>query len=358
MQFKDVSVPSIYQSSADFRFFLRWFSEALTPLKYNIENMADLYDPLRCPANLLWMLADTMGFRYDDRLPVAYNRLVLLYFMAMIRNRGSINGMTLAAEVNLAQLSVLKYGEQNSILYDRLEDVSIPVNAVSVIPHTPEGYIDVIYFSTEEPVDVCIDYVRPVGMYVNVQPGVAVHADAKISIDARLTNISDARAAGLHDNITHVSHYTRYDFASIQKTDWPNAQSGVRYPGQEPTENRDSNNSYYRNSEYEQSPTQELGPGYRTLYSLQLCNNEHIVQSLLPNIFGLGYGPTAQEPVELPDDEYLPDVSDAPRVWNLRYDKVFDELVSRDVVTVDGGTPVAPEPAVNPVMAQLGDALQ
>ena len=76
MRFENISVPEIYKSSSDFRFFLNWFALALTRIKYDTEHMIDLYDPQRCPENLLWMLGDTVGFKYDDRLPASYNRLV------------------------------------------------------------------------------------------------------------------------------------------------------------------------------------------------------------------------------------------------------------------------------------------
>ena len=173
MQIRDVSVPDVYTDSADFRFFLQWFEAALTKVHYDTENGSDLYDPLRCPAHLLWMLADTMGYKYDDRLPTSFNRFVLLYFMSMIRNRGSKDGVTLAAEANLKQFDielvagtgyVNKDGETvepKDILYDRLEDTSIPVNSVVVTPHTSDGYIDVVYFSDRVPIDACIEYVRP-----------------------------------------------------------------------------------------------------------------------------------------------------------------------------------------------------
>ena len=109
MNIQNVSVPEIYKSSQDFRFFLKWFARCLAQIQYDTENVVDLYDSLRCKTELLWMLADTMGYKYDDRLPPAYCRLVLLYFMSIIRNRGSKDGVTLAAEVNLAQFNIINY---------------------------------------------------------------------------------------------------------------------------------------------------------------------------------------------------------------------------------------------------------
>ena len=84
MRLKDIPAPEIYTSSADFRTFLNWFDTSLEKVQYDTENMADLYDPLRCPEDLLWVLADTMGYKLYDRHPATFKRLVLLYFMSMI----------------------------------------------------------------------------------------------------------------------------------------------------------------------------------------------------------------------------------------------------------------------------------
>lgn len=364
MQLSDIPVPEIYRTSSDFRFFLNWFSTALLKIQRDTERLPDLYDPLRCPSWLLWMLADTIGFKYDDRLPTAYNRLVILYFMSMIRNRGSKDGVTLAAEVNLAQFNILDYGKEKDILYNRLEDTSIPINAAYVTPHTAEGYIDIVYFSTQLPVDACIEYVRPLGMYINARPGVRFDARTKISIDARLTHIADAENTRMnqqghewgHTWVTHVGHYSRADFARMQKPSY--ATQPQRKTG--PYDARNQQHVYYRNSQSEGTYNRSIDPGYRSLYSLQVCNNEHIYKSLIKPIFGLGYTPTADE--AFAGDTPLPPTADTPKTWNLRYDKTHDEYetpLPLDVYTVepDGSTYIAPKPAVNPIMTQLGDAI-
>lgn len=350
MNFKDISVPEVYKESRDFRFFLEWFSTCLTKVKYDTENAFDLYDPLRCPDWLLWMLGDTMGFRYDDRLPVAFNRLVLMYFMSMIRNKGSKDGVTLAAETNLAQFSIIEQGEEKDILYNRLEDTSVPVNSVYVTPHTDKGYIDVVYFSLEKPVDACIEYVRPLGMYLFQHAGVRFDARTKISVDARLTNTNDL---GVSIGPTHVGHYRREDYASMQKMrDEREHEIGNDY-GRHPV--------YYRNSEAEGNTDPSINPGYRALYSLQLCNNEQIVKSLVGDeIFSLGYGPQ-DVGVTYPDDYLRPPYKEEP-VWNLRYNRKLDERITsqKDVTVVDDDRTkdiLHPQPAPNPRMTKLGDAI-
>lgn len=356
MNFDNVSIPDVYLSeSSDFRFFLRWIQTCLTQIDYDTVNFIDLYDPLRCPSKLLWMLGDTMGFKYDDRFNPAYNRLILLYFMSMIRHKGSKTGVMLAAEVNLAQFSVLASGQSNTILDDRLEDTSIPVNSVYVTPQVDKGYIEVVYFSTKLPLDACIEYVRPLGMYLFQYPGVRCDARTKISIDARLTNIEDIY---MSLGPTHVGHYRREDYARMQKTDSDTI----------PDYNHKRSNVYYRNIPYEKEPDPRINPGYRAVYSLQLCNNENIVKSLLDPIFSLGFGPSSID-VVYPDDYRVPPYVDRPinqvehpatEAWNLRLDKELEASISSDVYTNDDNRTesiIHPRPAVNPPMYRIGDAI-
>lgn len=409
MNIKDISVPEVYKESADFRFFLRWFEWCLTKVHHDTENFFDLYDPLRCPQWLLWMLGDTMGYKYDDRLSAAFNRLVLVYFMSMIRYKGSKDGVTLAAEVNLAQFNLQEYAKEKDILNNRLEDTSIPINSVYVNPHVSEGYIDVVYFSNKIPIDACIEYVRPVGMYLFQHAGVRMDARDKITIDARLTNTNNL---GMSIGPTHVGHYSRRDYASLQRMkdtdlsdnhvyvdDVEGMGRNLRKEGQKNKNLSDTRrNVWYRNSEYEGDFDEDINPGYRALYSLQLCNNEHIFHSLIPSnaengdnadgtkkkIFGIGYNPqdVSVDYTYEPDWDEIPDVDLEPtgsyddpknriRPWNLRVDTEREEgaspyIESPDVYTVEkppygdrakSQDYAHPKPAVNPIMGVVGDAI-
>lgn len=340
MRVSDIPIPEVYRESSDFRFFLKWFDAALDKVRFDTENIVDLFDPQRCPENLLWMLAETMGYKYDDRLPAAFCRLVLLYFMSMIRYKGSKNGVTLAAEVNLAQHSIINYGKEKSILNNRLEDTSIPVNAVYVTSHTPEGYIEVVYFSDKKPIDACIEYVRPLGMYCFQHAGVVFNARNKIVIDARLTNVNDSDVT---EKMTRVGHYSREDYARLQKMQ--NEQQ------QEINPEHIRHKAWKRNSEFEVEPT--VDAGYRAMYSLQLSNNEHITKSLFTEpIFDLGYEP--QDVVIEPYHDLQPN-------WNLLYNQTNEPDYHYDVITLDeerSEYSTRPRPAVNPIMAQVGDAME
>lgn len=348
MKFTDIPVPEIYKQSADFRFFLKWIELNLSEIQYATDHLIDLLDPLRCPSNLLWLLGDTCGYKYDERASVAFNRLVILYFARLIRNRGSRSGVILAAQINLDQFNLEEYAKENPQLEERLDDTSVPVNSVSVTKNTKYGYLDIVYYSEKIPTDICIEYVRPLGMYCFQHAGVSVNARTKVSVDARLTDLNDGN---LQPGPTFIAHYRREDYARLQKyLDPESMELAPRRP------------VYQRNMKYEKEPTSPefLNPGYRSLFSLQISNNEHIVKALLPSlggpdpIFSLGYGPQDVETV-YPDD-YLK--RDDDPMYNLRLDKQLEESFTPQVYTIEEAKSVIePKPAVNPVMSHLGDAI-
>lgn len=294
MDILSIPVPAVYrEESADFRFFQKWFALALSKVQYDTEEFFDLFDPLRCPQNLLWMLGDTMGYKYDDRMSPAFNRLALVYFMSMIRLKGSKDGVTLSAQVNLDQFHLQDEASKKDILNNRLEDTSIPSNAVYVQPHVEEGYIDLVYFSDRVPTDVCTEYTRPVGMYLVPHAGVRYDAKAYLSVDARLTNTKDLK---ISIGPTHVGHYNHDDYSRMQRLqrrdisgdhviDTQDQARDSRTPAPKLTDTRDP--VWYRNSEYEVDPNESINPGYRALYSLQLSNPESTTRSLLNGISNL-----------------------------------------------------------------------
>lgn len=353
MQIKDIPVPEIYKESQDFRFFLKWFDYALTKIQYDTNNLMDLYDPLRCPKDLLWMLGDTMGYKYDDRpeLCAAFNRFAMLYFMSLIKNKGSKTGVTLAAEVNLKQKDINAYGKENDINFDRLEDTSIPVNSVYVESNVEDGYIDVVYFTDEKPVDSCIEYVRPLGMYCFQYAGVRIDSTTKISVDARLANANDVLG---EIGSTRVGHYSRNDYARLQHmTNEPKQANNLK-------DTRAL--AWKRSSTAETEPT--MNAGYRALSSLQLANNEHIVKSLFSQpIFELGLGPTVEtiEPLDVNNPKF-----------NLLYNRTADMQTQTvyqpdpekagylPVDTLDTkrtSTATNPKPKVNGIMTELGQRI-
>ena len=361
MNIRDIPVPEVFLSSSDFRFFIKWFDYALTATQYDTINMLDLYDPLRCPKDLLWKLGDTMGYVYDDRLCSAFNRFALLFFMSLIKNKGSRTGVTLAAEVNLKQKDINAYGEENEINYDRLEDTSIPVNSVYVESNVEDGYIDVVYFTDEKPIDSCIEYVRPLGMYCFQYAGVRIDSTTRISVDARLANATDALGA---IGATRVGHYSRNDYARLQ------------HMTNEPKQRKDLNDTrvlaWERSSTAPVDGKPTMNAGYRALSSLQMANNEHIVKSLFSEpIFTLGGGPTVDtiEKFDVDDPKYnllynrTVDIQSYTENVNGEPHPTYDVDNPPEYLPVDtldhnrDSVPTNPKPKVNGIMMHMGQRI-
>ena len=101
---------------------------------------------------------------------------------------------------------------------------------------------------------------------------------------------------------------------------------------------------------------------------MQLCNNEHIIKSLIPKIFSIGYGPQDVEVSTYYPDNYL-EVPDQPP-YNLRYHRDAEMSITPnetgvadadpDVYTIEDDRTrgvTSPRPAVNPIMGTIGDAI-
>ena len=73
-------------------------------------------------------------------------------------------------------------------------------------------------------------------------------------------------------------------------------------------------------------------------------------------IFSLGYGP--QDVTTVYDSGYLKK-KDEPN-WNLRLDKSLERSITPDVYVNEDdrtGDRTTPRPAINPIMAKMGDAI-
>lgn len=99
-----------------------------------------------------------------------------------------------------------------------------------------------------------------------------------------------------------------------------------------------------------------MNPGYRSLYSLQLANNEHVVKSLVREIFDIGFGPQSVDTV-YPDDYVRPRYQDKP-LWNLRLNRQLEKEIDEQVYTIEDDKSkdiLNPVPKVNGVMTKIGD---
>lgn len=446
MNIKDISIPEVYQDSYDFRMLVELISKNIELLQYNIENLDNIYDPQSCPSQIMPSLCDTIGYEYNDTFTTSYNRLVLMYFIDMIRLRGSLRGLTLAAALNLAQFKILDesvtgydsdtgFVKPKAILKDRLSSNQYPVNASHVDIDEQNDVINIVYYSERYPEDACLKYVRPAGMYIHSTCGVNVSVEDGISVDARLTTSEDAaQQSDISPIMTRVAEYSRQDYASLENNIVTRKTSNYRNSRVEAplytvdadviSSNKvytidedillhsEDSDSYiaatldvrsYQNvaistttgasrpciivadadgniydSQFDgsnvqtllnyiyripkggtklivQSNTSEMpsvkyviSSGQRSLSSLQLCNNDDVVRSLIPSaVFMIGYGPQAVQRAQPLYSDYM----------NLIYDSDADLDNVSSLDDSRTSTPTSPKPAVGHIMGTVGDAI-
>lgn len=161
-------VPKVYQSR-DYKAFLTMLDIVLSTSKYEIDNLLSLYDPETCPSNLLPYLAHLVGYVYNYTDSIQENRNIIKNFNAMIRNRGSETGITLAAALSLS-------GSDNKDFISDLEYLSIMINY-------EKGLIEILYPREKTKVRNLLDWVRPVGMYIDLTPGTVAGSKDTITVN-------------------------------------------------------------------------------------------------------------------------------------------------------------------------------
>jgi len=144
--------PQIYKNSRDYKAFLTFLDTVINTTKYEVDNMADLYEPMKCEHKVLPYLAEMVGYNYNISDTIQENRIIIDNFSKLLHYKGSELGIKLAACLSLnsvgkvEEIADLKFLE---VLYDR-----------------EHALIKVIYPRENTKVRDLIDYVRPVGMAV------------------------------------------------------------------------------------------------------------------------------------------------------------------------------------------------
>lgn len=148
--------PEAYSDSREFRVFLRQLSFLTTVTKYNIDHFPDLYDPDSCPDHMLPLLADLVGYKYNESKSVKSNRQIIKNFPYLIRNRGSDLGIRLATilSINTSPYVTRSYSSESIV-------VSVDV---------PTGVISIYYPDVEVDDWSLIEVVRPVGTRFRLFP--------------------------------------------------------------------------------------------------------------------------------------------------------------------------------------------
>lgn len=155
-------VPEIYKESRDFRVFLKLLDIVVNTCKYDIDEWTSLYDPLLCKKEFLPLLADFIGYRYDNNLSVTENRIIMSEFNTMIKNKGSEIGLRLAAALSMnAQLM----NDPTSEAYIRAVS---QLQFLEMFYDYERGIIRIYYSEDLTKVRDLFKYVRPVGSFLEL----------------------------------------------------------------------------------------------------------------------------------------------------------------------------------------------
>lgn len=175
--------PEIYRDSKDYRVLLKLLGVLVSVFKINIDTMPDLYSPDRCPDHLVHLLADMVGYKYNDSISIDNNRLIIKYFPYMIRRRGSRQGLKLATALSL------NTSESASEAYT-LDNIVIEYDFDT-------GMIKIYYPHSELLRRDLIEAVRPVGSFVYFIPSFISdnvdELDVKASVRVETEEYDDKR---------------------------------------------------------------------------------------------------------------------------------------------------------------------
>lgn len=144
--------PQVYKNSRDYQAFLTFLDTIVNLTKYEVDNMADLYEPMKCEHKVLPYLAEMVGYTYNITDSIKENRIIIDNFSKLLHYKGSELGIKLAACLSLnsvgkvEEIADLKFLE---VLYDR-----------------ENALIKIVYPRENTKVRNLVDYVRPVGMAV------------------------------------------------------------------------------------------------------------------------------------------------------------------------------------------------
>ena len=162
----ETMIPQVYSKERDMQTFTKLFDIIFTYCKYNIDNLGNVYDAYKCPVNLLPFFAKTLNYNYNYNDTVLSNRRIIDIFTIMEQNRGSETGIRMATALSLTSMSV---SQDNGELIDVLSDYIAILNSIRMAINYEEGVIQIDYPNVYTLVRYLLDYVRPVGMRIQLR---------------------------------------------------------------------------------------------------------------------------------------------------------------------------------------------
>lgn len=204
-------IPQVYGKSRDIQVFTGLLDIIATCVKDDIDNLYYIYDPMKCPEQFLPLLAKTLNYSYDYTDTVLQNRRIIATFVELEKLKGSQRGLLVAVALSLisTKLSVdnLQLVSQSDIAdigyFDALKDLEINFMY-------KEGIIQIRYPSIFTRVKDLVDYVRPVGMSLEVVAATPMNINSDVMLlyadtDVTVRKYDPVADSGVSKNFVNLS---------------------------------------------------------------------------------------------------------------------------------------------------------
>jgi len=200
-------IPEVYSRERDMQVFTTLIDILLTNSKYDIDALYQLYDASICPEQFLPEFANTLNYKYDYANTVTSNRKIIDIFMTMMRHKGSQVGLLMATALCLTSLDLsIKKLEAANVDTDYITalsslDIKYDYENATITIDYPNIYTQVRYL---------LDYVRPVGMMLNLrsvvknQHHIPMAVLAQVQAEVREYNIRQSYVNKAKVNMSYV----------------------------------------------------------------------------------------------------------------------------------------------------------
>lgn len=215
-------IPEVYRKERDIKVLTRLFDIIFTFCKYQVDNLGSVYDAYKCPEQFLPFFAKTLNFDYNYADTVTANRRIIDAFAIMERNKGSEIGLKMATALSLTSMSI---AQDNDELIDIASDYIEILNNIRIAISYEDGVIQIDYPNIYSLVRYLLDYVRPVGMIIDLRAvvGTDIHREAML-IYATLLNDTHAYIpeieSGVSKSFINFSGYAMDNWLEANNNDF------------------------------------------------------------------------------------------------------------------------------------------
>lgn len=143
--FTEKLVPDVYLESRDYKVFLRLLDILYSNTKYDLDNWIQLYNPYNTPYDFLYLLADFVGYDYNNKIGIFESRIIIDNFVDILKNRGSKIGIKQMLTVIINS----RYAANPEI--DELREAVENLSHLEIYFDYNNGYIE-IYFPKNYPI--------------------------------------------------------------------------------------------------------------------------------------------------------------------------------------------------------------